>query len=865
MADPFGNMSQDEFFKKMAEAIKGSGPSSVSAGGVKGATGDPEKFKKELDKYVKSIKDTLEPQKVWKSTLEGQKQPLVDVTEALKDLDEALEKAVDESEVDRIKEAKAAIARQAVNQNLRASAVNLSTGLTKAAGTIASGVVDFTKGLLSNRSGIELSTDLAAKTARGTGEAVSSVGSVISGLGASLMPLISKFGMWGKIFTGLAFVLGPIVEKLGLFAAQLAEEGIRTFGAELTKTQENFRKITGAGAMFAGGMTEMRQQAGKAGLTVEDFGNAIKNNTESLSQMGLGMSQAAKRMAGITGEIRKSGLGDQLTNLGYSMEEFASLSAQTAANLNASGKLRSMNDLDVAKATLQYGKDLKVIQQLTGEDAKKRMEAARKKALEADVFAAVMAKGGQEAVLKLQSQLSILPEDMQKGYLELVSTGGTAIADAATNVAITQNPLLMTAYQGMLSDLGNTRKDQTAALDGAKDYIKAAGDYAKQNYQTTQAIGTSARITGDALLQGATSIASSLINVGINWSEESSKKGRETIDKLATTNDKLTNEVKDLEKTTYNLKVATEQAMTGMLGAYTQHLTTMVETVGKVVERLNKQMAAIQSEDAAKAKEEAKGENEKGGEMAGAVALGGVAAIVVGGFVAALTAGAWIPIVLAGLAGGALFGFLGKELGGMFGGLFDSKKPAPAPAAPAAAPAAKPADTKPMDKKAMGGIVNKASIFGEAGPEAAVPLPDGRTIPVTLKIKDNAPKSVTGIMADMKTKTGFGSEFGRPINQPSRGLDSSPNLDSTKLSKEVSEAYTKLVTEMKPDNTPLVDGLSGMSKILENQTAVTASTDQTMKELVGLIKAQLSKHDEMINELKNNVTINQRMLNHAYS
>lgn len=33
---------------------------------------------------------------------------------------------------------------------------------------------------------------------------------------------------------------------------------------------------------------------------------------------------------------------------------------------------------------------------------------------------------------------------------------------------------------------------------------------------------------------------------------------------------------------------------------------------------------------------------------------------------------------------------------------------------------------------AKGGIANKPSIFGEAGPEAAVPLPDGRSIPVTL-------------------------------------------------------------------------------------------------------------------------------------
>jgi hypothetical protein len=38
---------------------------------------------------------------------------------------------------------------------------------------------------------------------------------------------------------------------------------------------------------------------------------------------------------------------------------------------------------------------------------------------------------------------------------------------------------------------------------------------------------------------------------------------------------------------------------------------------------------------------------------------------------------------------------------------------------------------------AKGGIARTASIFGEAGAEAAVPLPDGRTIPVTLS-RDSA-------------------------------------------------------------------------------------------------------------------------------
>jgi len=39
----------------------------------------------------------------------------------------------------------------------------------------------------------------------------------------------------------------------------------------------------------------------------------------------------------------------------------------------------------------------------------------------------------------------------------------------------------------------------------------------------------------------------------------------------------------------------------------------------------------------------------------------------------------------------------------------------------------------PLPKYGKGGIADKPSIFGEAGPEAAVPLPDGKSIPVTMK------------------------------------------------------------------------------------------------------------------------------------
>ncbi len=74
-----------------------------------------------------------------------------------------------------------------------------------------------------------------------------------------------------------------------------------------------------------------------------------------------------------------------------------------------------------------------------------------------------------------------------------------------------------------------------------------------------------------------------------------------------------------------------------------------------------------------------------------------------------------------GKAGGGIFGSL-------FGGFLGGKSKFPA--APGGGLYAK------------GGIADQASIFGEDGAEAAVPLPDGRRIPVSLKV--NAPKAGRG-------------------------------------------------------------------------------------------------------------------------
>lgn len=77
-----------------------------------------------------------------------------------------------------------------------------------------------------------------------------------------------------------------------------------------------------------------------------------------------------------------------------------------------------------------------------------------------------------------------------------------------------------------------------------------------------------------------------------------------------------------------------------------------------------------------------------------------------------------------GGGGGGGGGFLGSLFGGLFGGGGSSLSPAVSSVISAGG----------VGLFASGGISNKPAIFGEAGPEAAVPLPDGRRIPVDLRM-----------------------------------------------------------------------------------------------------------------------------------
>jgi hypothetical protein len=446
------------------------------------------------------------------------------------------------------------------------------------------------------------------------------------------------------------------------------------------------------GATFAGGMEEMRATSQSANMGLEEFNRIIVDNAKDFSTAGLGMSAAAKRFASVSKAMSESGLREEISNLGYSFEEFGGLTADVMARLGTSGQLNFKSDQEIGLLTVEYAKNLRMISNITGEDARKKMEEARKTALKAGVYEKVMQQGGAEGLKKFQDMLAITPSHMQQGLLEYIASGGTAVRDAATNMAMQQIPGYKEMLEGYLSAITDPTVDSTLATDQLLRNLSSVGESLKQSSATIGQIGT-------AVTFGAGGYAAEFVTL-INGMRETTIKMpkdieefRRQIEQMAADPGKLTKNITAMTEAVERTKGAAEAIASEALPTFSTALLRVAGTMDTVTQKLQ-----------------------------GLLTPGG-------------TSGAatppQTPRQLGQLAPGTVPGAPSSEVGSVWDAV---GTPGRSGAAPKISSSAVELSSSPG--KALGGIsVGPKSGYLEKlhGVEAVVPLPDGRSIPVSME------------------------------------------------------------------------------------------------------------------------------------
>jgi hypothetical protein len=705
------------------------------------ATESVEDFTKRIQESVKSMKQSISLSKTIMNIADGQKVGMIDVTDAMKSLDDeikALEDTVHahddvigkqnkENKIAAAKAGKLELAKNAALKNATGAVANFAVASIDIAFNLAMASMDFQKSLLSNASGVEIAGQASMALAKAEGEAAIAAANLTRDLGS----VVSAFsGIGGKLGVAAAVigtgmqVYGAIQANLAKKASELEQKRLDILKTALEAQRKSYMDITAAGIVLAGGMTQMRGDASRAGLTVEQFAKALKDSKDDLVFLGMGFGEASTKLSKVGAAIKNSGVDTQLIKLGYGFEEQASLAASMMANQKAAGDFRARTDAEVARETLAYGKSLKIISDITGKDAKKAAEKARTDAMRLEVSSKLTAEQNE----RFQGALRAMPEELQKGFIEKILTGGTVI-DQNTNILLANNKQAGTYLDEAMNNVMNSSKTGNQV---AQDTLAAGGKLGESLKTMDSTINTAGALVGG--LAGQFGEFTNKLIMHTNYTEEAANKAKDNADKSANNMAALDVNVAALETGVQRLKVALQEELTGAITAFAREALAAAHTMNAIAgatmsmtetvwDRIGKSFMG----GVGKYAEFGVGAGALVGGVAGGI--GGTALMPGAGSIAGAAAGAQAGAVTGGVIAGVIGG-----LEGVFDEFWGGKK-----------------------GKALGGVSDgPASGYMEKlhGTEAVVPLEGGRTIPVSLDMS-NISGMINDIISSKSAQSGM--------------------------------------------------------------------------------------------------------------
>lgn len=284
--------------------------------------------------------------------------------------------------------------------SLTATAASVAVNLIKSFDDAAANPISAGAAMID--AGIDTALAVAKATTNAVGGVASGFLSAIPYVGAGLQKV-------GEAATAAAIA----VEEMG---AKILHTGNELMAKEFQKTADSMSKFSRAGASFAGGMSEMRNLATASGIGLSQFTEVVSKSRDSVTGMGLTTGEAteklSKGLSSLSTVTNKSGrsMRDQMLAMGFSFEESGEVMAQYMAQQKTFGRdLDGILPEELAQGAKDYATNLKVLSDLTGQDAKKLMERAQAESMRG-ALAGQLSKDQNKAYQESFAMLSSIPD-----------------------------------------------------------------------------------------------------------------------------------------------------------------------------------------------------------------------------------------------------------------------------------------------------------------------------------------------------------------------------------------------------------------------------------------------------------------------
>jgi hypothetical protein len=389
---------------------------------------DFDKFNKELKRNTTTMGGLFTEMITGRKKFKDLSYALDNLNDDIEEMEEQIEKANDAEKVAlRLQQEQLIANRQELQHTVQENAIrkaNFDTmvgfgkAMSSATGTAFKTMGGFAKGLQDGSNAFELAGGVMNGAIDGMNAGAQAVGGGMSAAGQAMAtstnPKIKALGVVSQ-------VAGTAIGAMGDAAAAAGKFIVGFMVKQLTETVDAFNKVSASGAMFTDGMTGMVNAAGGAGLTVKQFSAVLQKNSEAFAESGLSVTEGAKQMGRVGKIIKDSGVQDGLLKLGYGFEEQAGLMAEVTANMRRTAGGR-VSDQAVAEQTEKYATNLRIIADITGEDAKKKVEQAKQEN-QILAFQAELAKKSPEQRAQIDAAMATMTEQEKKNFRDRVVLG----------------------------------------------------------------------------------------------------------------------------------------------------------------------------------------------------------------------------------------------------------------------------------------------------------------------------------------------------------------------------------------------------------------------------------------------------------
>ena len=227
---------------------------------------------------------------------------------------------------------------------------------------MSTGVKNYTENL--NNSFKRLGTSIGnlagnmAKGATGAAQYTDTLGDA-AGLAASAL---SRFGLAGK-------GAGLILKGMG--------ESAKLVGSQADSVYKSFQELSKSGMSTAGGMSTVFNNMQKLGYSVEELGNfnaIVGKNSETLSSFGATAGQGLAAFAGVANEIKNSQIGFEFRNMGMSVDDINTGIAGFLKMQTLNGSRAKLTNDQLQEGSQRYIRELNLLSKLTGQSNEKLLQ-----------------------------------------------------------------------------------------------------------------------------------------------------------------------------------------------------------------------------------------------------------------------------------------------------------------------------------------------------------------------------------------------------------------------------------------------------------------------------------------------------------